>query len=396
MEAGTDDLAKLMVDPVVVPEYRYHSTSGVVEASANVEKYVSPSIRVLGPDGTAVAMSMNRRRTALPSVRAEVNIPSEFAIHDGSLKPYDAAGQEAAVKSVAEVAVTPATATVIFPDVAPAGTVVVMLVAVDAVTVAAVPLNVTVLSAGVVLKFVPVMVTVAPTTPDVGVKLVMVGSVKAGTVTVKSVAEVAARAAPATATEIGPVVAPTGTVVLMLVVVDAVTVAAVPLNVTVLLAGVALKLVPLMVTNVPTIADVGEKPVMVGSGRVAVKSVAEVAVMPSTTTVILPVVAPTGTVVVISVAVNAVMVARLPLIRTVLRSAIVLKFRPEMVIVSPATPNAGVKPVMAGGGKSELEPPQPESTKLSNAKAMKSKTRRTVLEILMRSPMQRSGTWQVG
>jgi hypothetical protein len=67
--------------------------------------------------------------------------------------------------------------------VAPAGTVVTIEVAVGVpVIVAAVPLNLTVLFAAVVLKFVPVMVTVAPTTPDAGVKLVMVGV--GGTVTV--------------------------------------------------------------------------------------------------------------------------------------------------------------------------------------------------------------------
>jgi hypothetical protein len=42
-------------------------------------------------------------------------------------------------------------------------------------TTAAVPLKLTVLSAQVVLKFVPVMVTVSPTLPLVGVKLVIVG-----------------------------------------------------------------------------------------------------------------------------------------------------------------------------------------------------------------------------
>jgi hypothetical protein len=43
------------------------------------------------------------------------------------------------------------------------------------VIVAVVPLNFTVLLTAVVLKFVPVMVTVAPTPPESGVKLVIVG-----------------------------------------------------------------------------------------------------------------------------------------------------------------------------------------------------------------------------
>ena len=49
-------------------------------------------------------------------------------------------------------------------------------------TVAVVPLNFTVLLAAVVLKFVPVIVTVAPTKPLVGLKLAMVGVVAVVTV----------------------------------------------------------------------------------------------------------------------------------------------------------------------------------------------------------------------
>ena len=59
-----------------------------------------------------------------------------------------------------------------FPVVALAGTVVVIEVALEEVTTAAVPLNFTI---GLLSKFVPVMVTVAPTAPLDGVKLVIVG-----------------------------------------------------------------------------------------------------------------------------------------------------------------------------------------------------------------------------
>lgn len=51
----------------------------------------------------------------------------------------------------------------------------VILVVVLAVTVAVVPLNLTVLLEGVVSKFAPVMVTVAPAPPVFGVKLEIVG-----------------------------------------------------------------------------------------------------------------------------------------------------------------------------------------------------------------------------
>ena len=54
-----------------------------------------------------------------------------------------------------EVYVTVPTVTLIGPVVAPAGTVVVRLLAVAAVTVAVVPLNFTVLAVGVALKFCP-------------------------------------------------------------------------------------------------------------------------------------------------------------------------------------------------------------------------------------------------
>ena len=111
------------------------------------------------------------------------------------------------------------------------------------------------------LKFVPVMVTLLPTIPDAGEKEVMVGTV--GAPTVKLVPLVAVLHP--TITEIVPVVAPAGTLVVMVVDVLAVTTAAVPLNLTMLLAGTGSKLVPVMVTGVPTGPLVGAKEVMVGS-----------------------------------------------------------------------------------------------------------------------------------
>jgi hypothetical protein len=70
----------------------------------------------------------------------------------------------------------PPTVTTTFPVVAPVGTVATIEVAPQLViTVATVPLNVTVLVPCVVPKFVPVIVTEAPTAPDGGDKLVMLG-----------------------------------------------------------------------------------------------------------------------------------------------------------------------------------------------------------------------------
>jgi hypothetical protein len=157
------------------------------------------------------------------------------------------------------------------------------------VTVAATPLTCTASLAAVVLKFVPVMVTEVPTGPLVGTKLVIVG----GVVTVKEPPLVAVR--PPTATVTVPVVAPLGTVTTSCVPVAEVTVAEVPLNLTVLFVLVVLKFAPAIVTEVPTGPLVGEKLAIVG-GTVTVKELLLVAVPLPTVTVIFPVVEPLGTV----------------------------------------------------------------------------------------------------
>jgi hypothetical protein len=84
--------------------------------------------------------------------------------------------EERTVNDEELVIVWPLTVTVTAPVVAPAGTVVVRLVAEDWVTVAAIPLKLTMLLEAVELKFTPSMVTVEPTVPLVGVKLVILGA----------------------------------------------------------------------------------------------------------------------------------------------------------------------------------------------------------------------------
>lgn len=76
---------------------------------------------------------------------------------------------------VAPLLATLDTVTTTFPVVAPLGTGATILVALQLVGVAVVPLNVTVLVLCVEPKFVPVIVTDAPTPPDVGERLEMVG-----------------------------------------------------------------------------------------------------------------------------------------------------------------------------------------------------------------------------
>src|SRR5947207_8982910 len=121
----------------------------------------------------------------------------------------------------------PATVTTSFPVVAPLGTGTTMLVALQLVGVAAIPLNVTVLVPCDAPKFAPVIVTEVPRGPKVGLRLVILG----GTITVNATGLLGT---PPTVTTILPVVAPAGTGTTMLVAPQLVGVAAVPLKVTVL------------------------------------------------------------------------------------------------------------------------------------------------------------------
>src|SRR5271156_6648788 len=120
-----------------------------------------------------------------------------------------------------------------------------MLVAIQLVTVADVPLNFTVPLPWVETKFVPVMTTVAPTAPVVIDRLVGLGAGTTG------------KLFPLLFTPLAnnttfPVVALLGTVTVMLVAMYFFTVADVPLNFTVPLPWVETKFVPVMTTVAPT------------------------------------------------------------------------------------------------------------------------------------------------
>src|SRR5208337_296487 len=238
---------------------------------------------------------------------------------------------------------TPPTVTTTFPVVAPAGTGATMLVALQLVGVAAVPLNVTVLVPCVAPKFAPVIVTDAPTNPDVGFKLVMPG---AGTVTVKLTPLLAS---PPTVTTTFPVVAPAGTGATMLVALQFVGVAVVPLNLSVLVPCVAPKFAPVIVTEAPTNPDVGFKLVILGPGAVTVKLVPLLATPPTVTTTF-PVVAPAGTGATMLVALQFVGVAVVPLNLTVLVPCVAPKFAPVIVTDAPTNPDVGFKLVILGPG----------------------------------------------
>src|SRR6185503_10485226 len=188
--------------------------------------------------------------------------------------------------------------------------------------------------------FVPVIVTLVPTGPLVGVKFVIVG---AG-ITVKLAALVAVP--PGVVTLSGPVVAPAGTVAWIAVAevtekLDALT----PLNAT---AVAPVKFVPLIVTLVPTGPLAGAKLVIVGALDDTVKLAALVAVPPGVVTLSGPVVAAAGTAAWIAVAEVTVKLAALtPLNRTAVAP---VKFVPLIVTLVPTGPLVGVKLVIVGAG----------------------------------------------
>jgi hypothetical protein len=124
---------------------------------------------------------------------------------------------------------SPLTVTTTLPVVAPLGTVTPILLAPQLVTGAAVPLNVTVLSLWVAPKSNPEMVTGEPTSPEVTERLVIAG---VGTTVIVKFTPLLLR--PPTVTTTLPVVAPLGTVTPILVALQLVTAAGVPLKVTVL------------------------------------------------------------------------------------------------------------------------------------------------------------------
>jgi hypothetical protein len=227
------------------------------------------------------------------------------------------------------------------PLAAPLGTGTTMLVADHVVGVAFVPLNVTVLVPLVAPKLLPVSVTTVPTGPLVGDRLVNVG----GAVTVKAKVLLAR---PPTVTTTLPLVAPLGTGTTMLVADHVVGVALVPLNVTVLVPLVAPKLVPAIVTTVPTGPLVGERLVNVG-GTETVKARPLLA-RPPTVTTTLPLVAPAGTGTTMLVADQVVGVAVVPLNVTVLVPLVAPKLAPLIVTTVPAGPVVGDRLVSVGGG----------------------------------------------
>lgn len=175
------------------------------------------------------------------------------------------------MKSSVDTAVPASVFTFSFPDPVLVGTTAVTVVVVEPVGDVKVLLKRVWLFVAVAeSKFVPVIVTPVPATAEVGEKLEIVGALTAATTNdVDDVSEPLGLV-----TAMAPVVAPVGTVTVRLFVVAALTVAVVPLKVTVLDAGVALNPVPWIVTVSPIGAPSGEKSMMltcVGDERVMLR-----------------------------------------------------------------------------------------------------------------------------
>lgn len=146
---------------------------------------------------------------------------------------------------------TPFTVTTTLPVVAPVGTGTTIEPALQVVGVAVVPLNATV---PVDPKFVPVIVTDVPTAPELVERLVILGVGR----TVKLTPLLAL---PPTVTITFPVLAPFGTGTEMLLMLQLLGVAVVPLNVTV---PVDPKFKPAIVTDLPTGPEVEDRLPMTG------------------------------------------------------------------------------------------------------------------------------------
>jgi hypothetical protein len=229
------------------------------------------------------------------------------------------------------------------PVVAPLGTGATMLVALQLLGVAVVPLKLTVLVPWVEPKLLPLIVTDVPTAPEVGARLLILG---AGT----TVNDTPLLATPFTVTTTFPVVAPLGTVVTIEVALQLLAVAVVPLNFTVLVPCELPKPLPAIVTDAPTAPDVGERLLILGVTVNLIPLLAE----PPTVTITLPVVAAVGTGTTIFVLLQLLGVPAAPLKVTVLVPCVDPKFVPVIVTDVPTDPDVGERLAIFGVAASKL------------------------------------------
>jgi hypothetical protein len=161
---------------------------------------VTTTLPVVAPDGTGTTMLVFDQLVGVAVVPLKVIVLVPFVepkfvpvtvtdVPTGPLvgKRLVSVGAGRVTVKVSALLATPPTVTTTLPVVAPIGAGTVILVADQLVGVAVVPLNFTVLVLWVAPKFVPVMVTGAPTTPLDGDRFESVGPVPAGTATETSV-----------------------------------------------------------------------------------------------------------------------------------------------------------------------------------------------------------------
>jgi hypothetical protein len=158
-----------------------------------------------------------------------------------------------------------------------------------------------------------------------------------------------------TVTTTFPLVAPAGTGTTTLVLLQLVGVATVPSNVTVLAPWVAPKFVPVIVTEVATGPDVGDRLVIVGVGRTV--KLDPLLFTPLATRTTFPVVAPDGTVTITLVALQLATLADVPLKLTVPLPWVEPNAVPVIVTAAPTAPLVIERPVMLGGATTvKLDP----------------------------------------
>lgn|SRR5450432_205437 len=146
--------------------------------------------------------------------------------------------------------------------------------------------------------------------------------------------------------------------------------ASVPLNETVLVPRDAPKFVPVIVTEVATGPEVGDKLVMLGAAT-TVKALPLDATPPTVTTTF-PVVAPLGTVATIDVVVQPVtVVAVTPLNVTVLVPCGLPKLVPVIVIAAPTAPVAGDNVVIVGAASRHPEHTKSTVTRMPSCRSMR-------------------------
>jgi hypothetical protein len=144
-----------------------------------------------------------------------------------------------------------------------------------------------------------------------------------------------------------PVVAPLGTCTTIEVALQLLGVALVPLKLTVLVPWLAPKFDPLIITDVPTTPEDGDRPLITGDW-ITVNG-EPLLLVPPTVTTIFPVVAPLGTGTTIELALQLLGVEVVPLKLTVLVPWLAPKFEPLIVTEVPTAPDVGERLDRVGG-----------------------------------------------